>query len=137
MIFNNDSSGNKLIFVRKTTTFSRLQLQKVTLRCKVDRSQLSQNLLVPSSPINFRPETGDSRFPGNSSTCLSKAVQHYATFRKTEILKLLGKPQISPRHLYLLQKVTYNMGQKKLISLLHISSCIDAGVTLPGDVCQI
>ena len=99
MKFDNDNTGNKPIFVRKTATFSRLQLQKVTLLCRFDRSQLLENLLVPSSPINFRPGTGDSRFPGKSSTCLSKAVQHYATFRKTEILKLLGKPQISPRHL--------------------------------------
>jgi len=91
MKFNNDNTGNKLICVHKTTTFSRLQLQEVTLRCKVDRSQLSENLLLPSSPINFRPGNGGSRFPGNFSTCLSKAVQHYATFRNTEIFKLLGK----------------------------------------------
>lgn len=40
--FSNDSIGNKPICVRKTTTFSRLKLQKVTLRCRGDRSQLSR-----------------------------------------------------------------------------------------------
>ena len=89
MEINDDSTRNKLICVRKSTTLSRLQTQKMTLRCKVDRSQLSENLLLPSSSINFRPGTGDGRFPRNSSICLSKAAQYYATFRETEILKLL------------------------------------------------
>lgn len=76
MKFNNDNTGKKLNCVRKTTTFSRLQLQKLTLRCKVDRKQLSENLLPPGSLINFRPGTGDNSFPGNASTCLSNTVLH-------------------------------------------------------------